>query len=89
MRRIEPSDCSCSSVAARPSVLASQGKRDGRGLSITASQSGKTSIGGATSSARVAKTAFYIVGVKPNVAPFLGSAVIGRTRLATLGRNLR
>ena len=36
----EPSGCSCSSVAPKPSRLASQHKRTGREMSATASQSG-------------------------------------------------
>ena len=70
-------------------MLASQCKRNGRDLSITASQSGKTSIGEAASSASRARTVSSIGGVKPKVAPFLSRAVIGRTRLAMLGKNLR
>ena len=50
---------------------------------------GKTSIGGAASSASKARTASSIEGIKMNVAPFLNKAVIGRTRLAMLGKNLR
>ena len=46
MGRMEPSGCSCSRVAPRPAVLASQWRRNGRNVSMTASQSGKTSIGG-------------------------------------------
>ena len=83
---VEPSSSSCSRVAPRPSVLASQCKRKGRDLSITASQSGKTSIGGAASKAR---TAASIGGVKSNTAPFFSKDVIERTRLAILGKNLR
>ena len=85
----KPSGCSCSSVAPRPSVLALQSRRKGRDLSITAPQSRKTSIGGAASSASRARTASSIEGVKLNVAPFLSKAVIGRTRLAMLAKNLR
>ena len=51
-------------------MLASQCKRNGRDLLITASQSGKTSIGGAASSASRARTASSIGGVKLNAAPF-------------------
>ena len=68
-------------------MLASQCKRKGRDLSITASQSGNTSIGGAASSASKARTAVSIVGVKSNTAPFLSKDVIDFTRLAMLGRN--
>ena len=71
MGRMEPSSCSCSRVAPRPPVLASQCKRKGRDLSITASQLGKTSIGGAASSVSRARTAASIGGVKSNTAPFL------------------
>ena len=85
---MDPSGYSCSSVAPRPSVLASQCRRKGRDLSITASQSGKTSVGGAASSASKAKTAASIGGVKLNVAPFVSKVVIGRTRLAMSGKNL-
>ena len=62
-------------------MLASRCRRNGRDLSITASQSGKTSIGGAASSASKAQTASSIGGVNLNVAPFLSKAVIRRTRL--------
>ena len=51
-------------------MLASKCKRNGRHLSITASP-GKTSIGGAASSASRARTASSIGGVELNVAPFL------------------
>ena len=46
---------SCSGVALRPLVLASQLRRNGRDLSITASLSEKKSIGGAASSVRRAR----------------------------------
>ena len=39
---MEPSGCFCSNVAPRPPLLASQSKRSGRALLITASQSGET-----------------------------------------------
>ena len=64
-------------------------RRNGQDLSITASQWGKTSIGGAASSANRARTASSIEGVKLNVAHFFSKAVIGRTRLAMSGKNLR
>ena len=48
----------------------------------------KTSVCGTVSSARREQTSFSIVGVTLNVAPFLSAAVIGRIRLAMLGRNL-
>ena len=86
---MDPSGCSCSSVAPRPSVLASQCRRNGRDLSITASQAGKTSIGGAASSASRVQAAASIGGVKLNVALILRKDVIGRIRLAMLGKNLR
>ena len=70
-------------------MLASQCKRKGRDLSITASQSGKTSIGGAASSASKARTAVSKGGVKSNTAPFLSKDVIERTRLAMFGKNFR
>ena len=70
-------------------MLASQCKRNGRDLSITASHSRKTSIGGAASSASRARTASFKGGVKLNVAPFFNQAVMGRTRLAMSGKNLR
>ena len=69
-------------------MLASQCRRNGRDLLITASQPGKKSIDGVASSARRVRTASFMEGVKLNVAPFLGRAVIGRTRLAMLSRNL-
>ena len=86
---VEPSSCSCSSVAPRLSVLASQCRRNGRDLSITESQSGKTRIGGTASPARRAPTAFSIAGVKSNKVTGFSRAVIGRMRRATLDRNLR
>ena len=70
-------------------MLASQCKRNARDLSITASQSGKASIGGAASSGSRARTASCIGGVKPKVTPFLSRAVIGCSRLAMLGKHLR
>ena len=45
---------------------------------MTASQSGKTSIGGAMSSARRARTVSSIVEVKSNATPFFRRAIIGR-----------
>ena len=48
-----------------------------------------TSIGGAASSARRARTVSSIAEVKSNAAPFLRRAVIGRMWRAMLGRNLR
>ena len=51
-------------------MLASQWRRKGRVVSMTASQSGKTSIGGAASSARRARTVSSIAGVKSNAASF-------------------
>ena len=51
-------------------MLASQCRRNGRDVSITASQLGKTSIGGAASSASRARTASSMEGGKLNVAPF-------------------
>ena len=45
---------------------------------MTASQSGKTSIGSAASSARRARTVSSIAEVKSNAAPFFRRAVIGR-----------
>ena len=62
---------------------------EGGVVSMTASQSGKTSIGGAASSARRARTVSSIAEVKSNAAPFLRKAIIGRMRRAMLGRNLR
>ena len=56
---------------------------------MTASQSWETSIGGAASSATRARTASSMLEVKLNVAPFFSRAVVGRKRLAILGRNLR
>ena len=79
----------CSSVAPRPSVLASQCRRNGRELSIAASHRRKTSIGEEANSVRRAQTVSSMEGVKLNVTPFLRRAVVGRTRLARLGRNLR
>ena len=70
-------------------MLAPKCRRNGQGLSITASQSGKISIGGAASSASRARTASFIEEVKLNVAPVLSKAVLGRTRLVMLGKNLR
>ena len=70
-------------------MLASQCKRNGQDLSITASQSGNTSIGEAASSASRARTAASLGGVKSNVAPFFSKDLIGRLRLAMLGKNFR
>ena len=86
---MEPSGCSCSRVAPRPAVLASQWRRKGRVVSMTASQSGKTSVGGAASFARRARTMSSIAEVKTNAASFLRRAVIGWIRRAMSGRNLR
>ena len=69
-------------------MLASQCRRNGREqLSITVSQLRKTSIGGAVNYVRGAQTASSVKGVKLNMTPFLRRVVIGRTRLARLGRN--
>ena len=51
-------------------MLASQWRRKGRDVSMTASQSGKTSIGDAASSARRARTVSSIAEVILNAAPF-------------------
>ena len=59
-------------------MLASQWRRKGRDMSITASQSGKTSIGGAAGSARRTRTVSSIAEVKSNAAPLFRRAVIGR-----------
>ena len=59
-------------------MLASQWRRKGRDVSMTASQSGKTSIGGAASSARRVRTVSSIAEVNSNAAPFFRRAVTGR-----------
>ena len=56
---------------------------------MTASQSGKTSIGGVASFARRERTVSSIVEVKSSAAPFFRRAVVGRMRQAMLGKNLR
>ena len=78
MGRMGPSGCSCSRVAPRPAVPASQWRRKGRDLSMTASQSGKTSIEGASNSARRVRTVSSIAEVNSNAAPFFGRAVTER-----------
>ena len=50
---------------------------------------GKDKYRWAASSASRARTAASIGGVKLKVGPFLSKDVIGRTRLAMLGKNLR
>ena len=70
-------------------MLASQWRRKGRDVSMTASQSGNTSIDGAASSARIARTVSSVVEVKSNATPFYRRAVIGRIRQTMLGGNLR
>ena len=65
-------------------MLASQWRRKGRYVSMTASQSGKTSIEGVASSARRARTVSSIAEVKSNATPFLRRAVIGRMELAVV-----
>ena len=77
MGHMEPSGCSCSRVAPRPAVLASQWRRKGRDVSMTASQSGKTSIGGASSSARSVRTVSSIAEANSNAAPFFRRATPG------------
>ena len=69
--------------------MASQWRRKGRDVSMTASQSGKTSIGGAASSTRRVRTVSYIAEVKSNATPFFRRAAIGRMWRAMLDRNLR
>ena len=56
---------------------------------MTAFQSGNTSIDGVVSSASRARTASSIGGVKLNVAVLFIRDMMGRTRLAMLGKNLR
>ena len=58
-------------------MLASQWKRKGRDMSMTAPQSGKTSIGGAASSARRVQTVSSIAEVNSNAAPFSGGPLPG------------
>ena len=70
-------------------MLTSQCRGNGRDLSITASQPGKTKIGGAVSSTRRAQTTSSIARVKSYPVPFLSRVVIGHVRRAMLGRNLR
>ena len=77
MGRVEPSGCSCSRVAPRPAVLASQWRRKGRDVSMTASQSGTTSIGGAASSARRVRTISSLAEVNSNAASFSGGPLPG------------
>ena len=70
-------------------MLALKWRRKGRDESMTTSQSGKTSISGATSSARRVRTVSSIVEVKSNATPVFRRVVIWRMRRAMLGRNLR
>ena len=70
-------------------MLASQWRRKGRVVSMTASQSGKTSVGGAASFARRAQTMSSVAEVKTNAASYLRRVVIGRMRRAMSARNLR
>ena len=70
-------------------MLASQWRRKGQDVSMAGSQSGKTSIGGAPSSERRARTVSSIAEVKSNAMPCFRRAVIGRMWQAMLGRNLR
>ena len=86
MGRTEPSGCSCSSAAPNPSMHASQFTWKGREPSATASQSGKTKIGGLASSARISRT--IILCVNSNLTPFLRRDVIGRIRLDKSRRKL-
>ena len=55
-------------------------KAKGRELSVTASQSGKTRIDGASSSARRTRMVSSMVGVNSNEATVMRKAVIGRIR---------
>ena len=63
---------------AETSVLASQWRRKGRDVSMTASQFGTTSIGGAASSTRSVRTVSSIAEANSNAAPFSRRAVTGR-----------
>ena len=74
-------------VPVRTSLMRKGPLRERKGT-ITASQSGKTSIGGAASSASKAQTAASTVDMKSNTAPFFSKDVIERTRLAMFGKNI-
>ena len=81
MRRMEPSGCFCLSVAPWPSVLASQSKRSGQDLVITASQSGKAKDRwGCELRKESAHDVSYCGLIR---------FVIGRMRRTMLGRGLR
>ena len=81
MRRMEPSGSFCSSVAPRPSVLASQSERSGRDVLIVATQSGKAKyLGGCEFRKESANDIFYCG---------LSRVVLGRVRRAISGRGLR
>ena len=86
MGLMEPSSCSCSRAAPNPSMQASQYTWNGRDPSATASQLGKTRIGGVASSARVSRTNFSIAGVNANLTPFRRSELIGRSLLDKSGK---
>ena len=76
--------CSLKAVDARVAVHV-----EGREPSATASQPGKTNIGGAASSARISSTINAMAGVNSKLTPFLRREVIGWIHLDKSLRNLR
>ena len=69
-------------------MLASQCKRSGLNLSITASHSRNTNDRWGCEFRKESTKKVPIMGVKPNVKPFVGSAVTGLMRRAMVGRDL-
>ena len=85
---MEPSDCSCLRAAPNPSMQASQHTWNGREPSATASQSGKTRIGGVASSAGIYRNNISISGVNANFTPFRKSELVGRSLLDRSGKKI-
>ena len=72
-------------AAPKPSIQAPQYTWKGRQPSATASQTGKTKIDGAASSALVWRRITSVAGVKMYLTPFRGRAVRGRILLDRSG----
>ena len=86
--RMEPSASSYSRAAPNPSILASQYTWNGREPLVTASQSGKTRIGGVASSASISRTNFSIADAKANLTSFRRSELIGWSPLDKSGNKI-
>ena len=90
-RRVDRSSsaCSCSRAAPNPSMQASKYKWNGREMSVTASQLGKTRVGGVASPSRIPHTNLSIAGVNRNITLLRRNELTGRNLLDKSGKHLR